>query len=184
MAKKTVTALVLAFDGIEEVECLTPVDLFRRAGFEVTLASVNDAISVTGRNQITFLVDAPLSQVDSDSFDLVFLPGGPGVLELLDNAPLQKLLISQFQSGKRIGAICAAPKVLAKHGLLDGKTATSHASVRRDLPQASDESVVIDGLITTSQGVGTAIDFSLSLVTQLRDPETAKQIAESIHFPA
>ncbi|MDQ8186854.1 DJ-1 family glyoxalase III [Pelagicoccus sp. SDUM812002] len=175
-------ALVIVFDGIEEIEALTPVDILRRADIEVTVASVNGQPQVTGRNQITFAADVALSLVASDSFDLVILPGGPGVLELLENQAVRDILVAQDKDAKELAALCAAPKILAHHGILDTRTATSHRSVRDDLPNASDNPVVVDEHITTSQGLGTAVDFSLMLVEKLTDKATAEQIAESIHF--
>lgn len=182
MSAKPPRALVIVFDGIEEVEALTPVDILRRAEIEVTVATLDTQTSVTGRNQITFSADTSLSQLDTTRFDLVLLPGGPGVLQLFDNAPLRKLLLQQNQTGKHIAALCAAPKILAHHGLLAEKKATSHASVRLDLPNPTEQTVVTDGHITTSQGLGTAVEFSLSLVETLKDKQLAQQIADSIHF--
>ncbi|MDQ8179774.1 DJ-1 family glyoxalase III [Pelagicoccus sp. SDUM812005] len=182
MPAATPTALVIVFDGIEEIEALTPVDILRRAEIDVTVASVNGHAAVTGRNQITFSADTSLALVDSEAFDLVLLPGGPGVLELLNDQSVRDILVAQDKAGKELAALCAAPKILATHGILDGRSATSHQSVRDDLPLASNAPVVIDGHITTSQGLGTAVEFSLALVEKLRDKTTAQQIADSIHF--
>lgn len=181
MTDKPKRALVIVFDGVEEIEALTPVDILRRASVQVTVASVLPQPMVTGRNEITFAADTDLSKIDPSGFDIIILPGGPGVFKLLENQSIRDILVGQSQAGKNIAAICAAPKVLAQHGLLEGITATSHASVREELPSASDETVVVDGLVTTSQGAGTAVAFSLSLVEQLCDKETAEQIAASIH---
>ena len=182
MSSNRPQALVIVFDGIEEIEALTPVDILRRAEIDVTVASVDDQPQVTGRNQITFAADTALSLVAADSFDLVILPGGPGVLELIDNPLLREILLVQDKAAKELAALCAAPKVLAHHGILDARKATSHQSVRGDLPQASDSPVVIDGHVTTSQGLGTAVAFSLALVEKLRDKAAARHVAESIHF--
>ncbi|MBK1879977.1 DJ-1 family glyoxalase III [Pelagicoccus mobilis] len=182
MSENTPHALVIVFDGIEEIEALTPVDILRRAEIEVTVATLDGQATVTGRNQITFAAETSLSLLDTNSFDLVLLPGGPGVLELLDHDSLRDLLLQQDSEGKQIAAICAAPKVLAQHGLLSTRQATSHISVRKDLPNPSDAAVVADGHITTSQGLGTAVEFSLSLVRSLKGEDLAQQIADSIHF--
>lgn len=182
MTDRLKSALVIVFDGIEEVEALTPVDILRRAAIDVTVASVEPQATVTGRNQITFAADTDLSQVDASSFDLVLLPGGPGVLELLENSAVRDALLAQNHAAKALAALCAAPKVLAVHGILAGKKATSHASVRDTLPIPSDDPVVVDGHITTSQGAGTAVAFSLTLVKNLCGESTAQKIADSIHF--
>ncbi len=175
-------ALVIVFDGIEEIEALTPVDILRRADIEVTTASVEGQPTVTGRNQITFTADTALSLVSQDSFDLVILPGGSGVLELIDHPTVRDVLLAQDKAGKELAAICAAPKILATHGILNNREATSHASVRADLPRPNDAPTVIDGHLTTSQGLGTAVDFSLALVKKLKGETIAQQIADSIHL--
>ncbi|MCH6258843.1 DJ-1/PfpI family protein [Puniceicoccaceae bacterium K14] len=182
MAAKTPSALVLVFDGVEEIEALTPVDILRRAGVKVTIASVSDSLTVVGRNNIQITAESNLDQTDHSAFDLFLLPGGPGVLELIGNQAILDILKSRAQNEQRTAAICAAPKVLATAGILDSIPATGHSSVRSDLPNPSDERVVSSGSITSSQGVGTAIEFSLALVKQLVDKQTANEIAASIHF--
>lgn len=182
MSEPAPTALVIAFDGIEEIEALTPVDILRRAEIEVTIASVNGLPTVTGRNQITFSADTSLSLIANNSFDLIILPGGPGVLELISDSTVRDILTAQDKAGKELAAICAAPKILANHGILNSREATAHISVRNDLPRPSDSPLVVDGHITTSQGLGTAIEFSLELVRKLKGESIAQQIADSIHF--
>lgn len=178
----TQKALVIVFDGVEEIEALTPVDILRRAGIEVTVANAGEASTVTGRNEITFQADCALSSVENDTFDLVFLPGGPGSLKLVENTRVGELLKRQDSRKAELSAICAAPKVLAANGILEHRRATSHASVRGDLPQSSDDPVVEDGHIVTSQGAGTALAFALTLVTRLKGEAAAKEVAESIHY--
>ena len=176
-------ALVLVFDGIEEVEALAPVDILRRVGVETIMASLSESRSVTGRNSISFEADAFLKDIEQEYFDLLFLPGGPGVLELVDDERVSRLILSFEQSRKPIAAICAAPKVLAAAGILDGRDATSHLSVRSELPQPSEEPIVVSNHILTSQGAGTAIEFGLELARLLTGDESARSVAESIHVP-
>lgn len=153
-------------DGFEEIEAVTPIDLLRRAGAEVTIASLREG-PVTGRCGIRIEADVLLSEVDPDSFDLLLIPGGPGVAELRsDGRPV--LLARDFNAaGKIIAAICAAPLVLKDAGLLDGRRFTSHDSVHDELPGVTDERVVVDGNLITSRGAGTALDFGLALVRHL-----------------
>ena len=87
-------ALVLAFDGIEEVEALAPVDVLRRAGVETTMASLSGSKSLTGRNRISFEADVFFENIEKESFDLLFLPGGPGVLELVEDERVRQLILS------------------------------------------------------------------------------------------
>ena len=175
--------LVLVFDGIEEVEALAPVDILRRAGIDAIMASLEDSKTVAGRSNISFEADTLFPDIEPESFDLVFLPGGPGVLELIDDQRVSQLIQSFDQSEKHIAAICAAPKVLAATGILNGRPATSHQSVRSDLPQPSDEPIVVSDHILTSQGAGTAVDFGLRLARLLTGDTVARSVAASIHAP-
>ncbi len=175
-------ALVIVFDGVEELEALATVDILRRADIEVTMASVAPSLAVTGRNRIAFQADAQLSQVESQTFDLVVLPGGPGVFDLVNSARVAQILKAQHARQGEIAAICAAPKVLTANGLLANRSATSHASVQQDLPRFTNQPVVEDGHIVTSQGAGTAVPFALALVRRLCGQAKADEIAASIHF--
>jgi 4-methyl-5(b-hydroxyethyl)-thiazole monophosphate biosynthesis len=180
MAKRVLCLLV---SGFEEIETITPVDLLRRAGAEVVLASVTGELPVTGRSDIVVNADASLAEVVAESFDLLFIPGGPGVMQLrTDGRPAD--LARQFSAaGKPIGAICAAPTVLADAGLLEGKRFTAHFTVHEELKGAlPDERVVQDGILITSRGAGTAVEFGLALVGVLFGEEKAKEVSTAIMF--
>jgi 4-methyl-5(b-hydroxyethyl)-thiazole monophosphate biosynthesis len=175
------TVLVILAEGFEEIEALTPVDVLRRAGADVTVAALGDGLHVTGRSGVTLHADRTLSAVAGDSFDCVVLPGGPGVAQLRKDARVLDLVRKQGQSGGWIAAICAAPAVLGSAGILEGRRFTAHFSVSAELPDALlDERVVLDGKLITSRGAGTSLDFSLSLAEQLFSPEKASEIARSI----
>ncbi|MEX1048914.1 MAG: DJ-1 family glyoxalase III [Akkermansiaceae bacterium] len=175
--KKSV--LCLLADGFEEIEAVTPVDLLRRAGVEVVIASLGGQI-VTGRCGIRLEPDASLGEVDFDKFDLLFLPGGPGVQELRTDGRAAELAKDFYMRGKTIAAICAAPLILQDAGLLEGKRFTAHFSTRGELPDALDERVVIDGELVTSRGAGTALDFALALVAHLTGLEKVEEVHEAI----
>ncbi len=175
------TALVLLADGFEEIEAIAPVDLLRRAGIEVTLASLAEQPHVTGRCGITMHADTALSQVGERLFDLLFLPGGPGVKNLRADPRVDAAVRSHAAAGKWLAAICAAPTVLNAAGLLDGRRYTAHFSVAGELPEIlADQRVVTDGNILTSRGAGTALDFGLLLVEKLVSADKAREIARSI----
>ena len=106
------TVLTILAEGFEEVEAVTPIDLLRRAGAEVTLANLGQGIHVTGRNGMTMHADTMLTNVESNEFDCVFLPGGPGVKQLRDDPRVRAIAVRHAQAGKWIAAICAAPTVL------------------------------------------------------------------------
>jgi protein deglycase len=175
------TVLVLAAEGFEETELVTPVDILRRAGAQVTVAALGDGIHVTGRNGLTLHADTTLAAVDGDRFDCVLLPGGPGVERLRGDGRVLSLVSNQAASGRWIAAICAAPVVLIPSGLLNGRRYTAHFSVAKELPASLwGERVVVDGNLVTSRGAGTALDFGLQIVDKLFGTEKALEIAKSI----
>lgn len=172
-------------EGFEEVEALTPADLLRRAGAEVTLVSVTDKREVAGSHGIVITADQMFDAMDFTDTELLILPGGmPGTLHLKECGPLLELLKDFNEKGRKLAAICAAPTVLGAAGILNGKKATCYPGMEDGLTgaQAADERVVVDGNITTSRGVGTAIPFALSLTAQLFDSEKAEHIRSSIVY--
>jgi len=183
MSETVKRALVIVFDGVEEIEALAPTDILRRVGVETTVASFKDQKTIHGRNKITFQADLLLSEVKPDAFDAILLPGGPGIFDLTENESLHSILRKNVEAKRLTAAICAAPKVLAAAGLLDHHRATSHSSVRSDLPNPVDQNVVEDGNIITSQGAGTTIEFALKLAAKLVGREKTIEVAASIHAP-
>lgn len=175
--------LCLLAPGFEEIETLAPVDLLRRASAEVILASVNGELQVTGRCLVQVQADAVLTEVESQEFDLLFIPGGPGVKVLRADGRAAKLARAFAAANKPVAAICAAPTVLADAGLLGGRKFTAHFSVQAELPGAlAQEKVVQDGLLITSRGAGTALDFGLHLVKVLYGDTAAQDVAKAIMF--
>lgn len=175
------TVLTILADGFEEVEAVTPVDLLRRAGAEVTVAALIDGMHVTGRCGVTMHTDTPLSAVMTQDFDCVFLPGGPGVKHLRADTRVREIVLRHSHAGRWIAAICAAPTVLHDAGLLNGRRYTAHFSVANELPEIlSDQRVVADGRLLTSRGAGTALDFGLFLVEKLFSAEKSAEVAKSI----
>jgi protein deglycase len=173
--------LCLLVDGFEEIEAVTPIDLLRRAGIEVVLASL-DRIDVTGRCNLRLIADVLLKNALPDSFDLLLLPGGPGVTAMREDGRAAAIASIFHTSGKRVAAICAAPLVLKDAGILAGRRFTGHATIASELPEADfSERVIMDETIITSRGAGTALDFGLALVSELCGQEKAEEIAASIH---
>lgn len=176
-------ALVIIMDGVEELEAIAPVDLLRRAGVEVTVASAAENTAVTGRNGIRLDADIFLEALRETTFDLVVIPGGPGHTALLENARLLELLAEQDKAGRLIGSICAGPLVLKKAGVLEGKNFTSFPATSELLPERDPgAAVVVDGNTITSQGAGTALHFALALVEALEGEGKREEIASSICF--
>jgi 4-methyl-5(b-hydroxyethyl)-thiazole monophosphate biosynthesis len=175
--------LVAVADGIEELEAVTIIDVLRRAGLDVIVASV-DKLQITASRKTRLVADALIADCVSEDFDCIVLPGGmPGAEHLRDNPVLIEMLKKQKQSGKIYAAICASPAVvLAHYGLLDKKKAACYPAMADKLPDpsAAGQRVVIDGNCVTSQGPGTAMDFALELVCQLAGKEKAADAASGM----
>lgn len=176
------TVLAILAEGFEEIEAITPIDLLRRAGVQVTVAALGDSIQATGRNGITAHADTTLAQVSAEVADCLFLPGGPGVKHLRESRLVIDLVRRYHASGRVVAAICAAPTVLLDAGILANRRYTAHAAVANELSEViTNERIVWDGNILTSRGAGTALDFGLALVERLCGQEITRKIAESIH---
>ena len=154
---------VFLADGFEEIEGLTVVDLLRRAGIETITVSVMGREEIIGSHRIPVTADTLIGKVHPTKEDMLVLPGNG-----------------------RIAAICAAPTVLGKLGLLNGRKAICYPGMEDGLTGAevTVEPVVTDGNITTSRGLGTAIPFALRLIEELSGKETADRIAESVVYQA
>ena len=175
------TVLAILPEGFEEVEAITPIDLLRRAGVEVTTAALSESMHVTGRSGLTMHADATLTAVAGKAFDMIFIPGGPGVSRLRADVRIVPLLQAQAAKGQWIAAICAAPAVLKDAGLLTGKRFTAHFSVASELPGLeAGERVIQDGRLITSRGAGTALDFGLALVAALTSDGKRAEVAAAI----
>jgi 4-methyl-5(b-hydroxyethyl)-thiazole monophosphate biosynthesis len=182
--------LVLVADGCEELETVTFTDLMARAGATVHLAGLKSGWVKASRG-LVFQPSHSIDQVQEQDYALVYLPGGlPGANHLRDDARVIKLLQAFEQAGKPIAAICAAPKVLLKAGLLQGRKATcfptsldgeispslQEAQVNLDVRQV----MCFDGQIWTSRGPGTAMDFTLAIIERLVGLEKSQAVEQSL----
>lgn len=168
------TALVPIAEGSEEMEAITIIDVLRRAGVEVTVASASShgQLQICASRGTRIVADVMLDDCAKNSYDLIALPGGlPGSDHLAEHSVLDALLRNQAAQGKLYAAICAAPAlVLGSKGLLTDKTATGYPGTTQSLHAREVDvaaRVVVDGNCVTSQGPGTALDFALELVEQL-----------------
>lgn len=177
-------ALIILHPGFEEMEATAPIDLLARAGVEVIQAATSSDQLVKGRNGMSFQATHRLSDVASEDFDAVILPGGPGIMNLRNDATLCATLCAclkrQHAKQKLIACICAAPLLLLDSGLCDTLAYTAHPSTLEELSAAHDQAVVIDKHIITSRGAGTATEFALAIVETLCGQSIATEIAESI----
>ncbi len=178
-------ACIFLADGFEEIEGLTVVDILRRAGVEIHMVSITDEAKVTGAHGIEIKCDTCIGQEDFSETELFVLPGGmPGTKNLGACKVLTELLTTSFAAGKKIAAICAAPSVLGDLDILKGKKACCYPGFEERLAgaQVTFDRVAQDGTVTTSRGMGTAIPFALSLVSQLVSEEKAKELARGIIY--
>lgn len=178
-------AVMFFATGFEEVEALMTVDLLRRGGVDIKMASVTDAMTVTGSHDIQVGMDTTLAQLDMEEMDAVIIPGGmPGTNNLGASERVCQVLKDMNQKGKLVAAICAAPSVLGACGILKGKRATCYPGFEEKLEGAEfvDEMAVVDENVVTSRGLGTSMEFGLALVEQLVSTEKAEEVRKSIVF--
>ncbi|MBF0522753.1 MAG: DJ-1/PfpI family protein [Candidatus Omnitrophica bacterium] len=173
-------ALVILAEGFEEIEAVTPIDLLKRAGVDVTTAGVGNTKIKGARVQITVLTDKKIEDVSKD-FDAVILPGGmPGASNLAASKAVNEIVQDANTNGKIIAAICAAPAVvLTPLGILKNKTATCFPGMEKQFDKTTlfkEEPVVIDGNIITSRGAGTAYAFALTIVEKLVGKDIAQKV--------
>ena len=173
--------LVPIADGTEEIEAVCIIDILRRAGVDVTVASVGE-LQITASRGVKIVADCRIDDCRAVRYDLIALPGGiPGAENLRDSHVLTEILKAQKQAGRWLGAICAAPAVvLGPHGLLEGCQATAHPAFVDQLAdrKRADERVVVDGGCVTSRGPGTAVEFALQLVALLCGDAKAREVAD------
>lgn len=166
--------LVPLAKGFEEIEAVNIVDVLRRSGIEVILASLNDEMLVLGANNITIKADINIKNIDISTLDMIVLPGGwGGTYELAKDENVQRILKEMNSKNMLIGAICAAPFALNSAGVLKNRY-TCYPSVEEEIKKegyVSDKMVVEDENILTSRGPATALCFGLSIVKKLKGNE-------------
>lgn len=177
---------VFLADGFEEVEALAPVDLLRRTGLTVQTVGVTGKV-VTGSHGVAVAADIlPEAVVLDDAVEAVVLPGGmPGASNLDASPVVQAAVDFAAQNGKLVCAICAAPFILGKKGLLSGKRATCFPGFEEQLcgARVTGEFVSQDGQYITAKGMGAAVDFGLAVVKALCGAEAAAQLRAAIQAP-
>ncbi len=173
-------------EGFEELEAVALIDVMRRGGIEVRTAYIDDRLShgkvVMGANGIGIKADTSIKNVISDDFDMMVLPGGwDGTYALAEHARIIELL-QEFKAKKMVGAMCAAPYVLKKAGVL-GSDYTCYPGAKEQIDHAgyrADAKVVTDGNIITSQGPGTAVCFGLAIVEKLVGKESMQAVKDGM----
>ena len=176
---------VFLAEGFEEIEGLTVVDLLRRAGIETRTVSIMGQEEIKGAHGIIVKADSLFENTDFSEVKMLVLPGGmPGTIRLKEHKGLEKLILKHNEEKKYLAAICAAPTVFGGMGILKGKKAICYPGMEEGLTGAevTCQPAVTDGHITTSRGLGTAIDFALALISELRDKESADTISKQVVY--
>lgn len=177
--------MVILADGFEEIEAVSVIDILRRAMLHVDIVALKEGAVKSARNML-IMPDTVVSAVNADEYEMIVLPGGmPGAKNIDENEKVGEILKKFNEQEKFIAAICAAPFVLAKRGILDGKMATSYPTFRDEVGKVSDyqeAGIVVDEHIITSRGPATAAEFAFTLVELLKDEETAERLRETMLF--
>ena len=174
--------LVPLAEGFEEIEAVTMIDVLRRAEIKVVVAALAGNV-VMGAHGIAIQADRLLDDIDEDEFAAIVLPGGmPGSRHLREHDGLLQILRQMNEKKKWIGAICAAPTVIKAAGIIEGRQMTSYPAYENDLEEAvyCQDSVVVDENLVTSRGPGTALIFSLQMVSLLAGEEKAAELTKAM----
>lgn len=173
------TICVFLAEGFEEVEALTPVDVLRRAGIPVSTVSVTGDKTVRGAHQVPVIADKLFEEIKEEDIAMIVLPGGmPGATHLDAHTGLNELICRFARTGKPLSAICAAPLVYGKRGLLKGKKVTCYPGFERFLEGADYTAALIqeDGNFITGKGPGAAMEFAFAIVRKYIDPAKVKEL--------
>ncbi len=172
-------------NGTEEIEALTVVDVLRRAGVDIKTVSINATEEVTMSHGVTMKCDLIIADADFSDADMLLLPGGmPGSTNLNDCDAVRNAMLAQFNAGKKLGAICAAPLVLGGLGILKGKRATCYPGVESQMTGAeyTKELFTIDGNIITGEGPAATLPYSYAILEMLGKGNEAAALREGMMF--
>ncbi len=176
---------ILLAPGFEEAEALVPVDMLRRANIETATVSITGE-PVPGSHGVTVLADVTLDDVDLSRADMIVLPGGgPGYKNLGKEPRVEQLVRKAAEKGLWVAAICAAPTLLGRWGLLEGKNAVCYPGMEEGLTGAQpqmDQGVVVAGKVITGRAAGSAFDFGLTLVETLAGKEESDKVRHGIYY--
>ena len=170
------SALLLLFDGVEETEAIATIDVLRRGQIDVTTASLSGK-TITSSHQVKITAD--VEGIPDNTYDAVIIPGGS--LAIRHNAQIENLVQKQYESGRLVAAICAAPIILHDLGILEKHHYTAHYSMVDELPKARlHEPVVIDGCVITGCGPAAGINFGLAILKYLTSVSGAQRVAHAM----
>lgn len=171
--------------GFEDIEAVAPCDILRRGGVEVRLAGIG-GLEITGGNGVTVRADCTVEEMELEAMELIMLPGGMGgVRSILGSEAALNAVRYAHEHGKFVTAICAAPTILAKLGITDGKQATVYPGMEAEMGSANmvDANAVRDGKVLTGRAPGAAYEFGYLLLETLRGRETAQRVRSGMVYP-
>ncbi|MDR0549410.1 MAG: DJ-1/PfpI family protein [Deltaproteobacteria bacterium] len=173
-------AAVFVIQGFEEIEAIATIDLLRRAEVATTIVSLGPTKSVEGSHKIVIQTDQTLAGFNPDDYDILIIPGG--TIAYVDHPEFMKLIKAQAAKGQRLAAICAAPTVFGRLGLLNGKKAVCYPGFEKELAGAQilTDPVVTDGLITTAKGPALALLFALEIIGLIVSPAAAAKVRQGV----
>jgi 4-methyl-5(b-hydroxyethyl)-thiazole monophosphate biosynthesis len=170
---------ILLGEGFEEIEAVAPCDILRRGGVQVCFAGV-DHRQVTGSHGIVVTADCLVHDIQLDQAEMIVLPGGlGGVQSMLASEKAMQLVRDAYDRGLWVAAICAAPTILAKLGILNGKKAVCYPGMENECigAQMMQESATVqDGKVITGRGPGAALEFGYRILAALRNPDTSANV--------
>lgn len=176
--------LIYLADGFEEIEAISVVDTLRRADINIQMVSIMGRREVIGAHNITVIADVLYESVEYSDVDMIILPGGlQGTQTMGKHVGLNEQLLIAVEQGKWVAAICAAPTILGKLGVLKGRSATCYPGNEQHLVGADinvPDSTIIDGNIITSRGPGTSLHFALTIVEVLKGSELANTLRQKM----
>lgn len=168
-------SLILLTDGFEDIEAFSVIDILRRANLDITAAGVRSSVVVSAHG-VRIMAEKRLNEINPDAYDTLILPGGPGYKDLSNSKTVISLIKDFDKKKKLIAAICAAPLVLEKAGILEKRIVTLYPGLEKRVSRPRDAKVVVDGHIITSRSPGTAIDFALKLTEIMAGKNVARRV--------
>lgn len=174
-------------NGFEEIEGLAPVDILRRGGVDIKTVSITGSELVETSHGITLKADLKFEDIkDFSDADMLLLPGGlPGSTNLNEHEGVRQALIAQHQAGKRIGAICAAPLVLASTGILDGKKATCYPGIEQHFGESTTYTGTLfeeDGNVITGEGPAATLPYAYKILSYFIGEEAVKELQSGMMY--
>ena len=174
---------LLLANGFEDLEAVGTIALLRRGGVEVDLFTIEEQAPI-GKYGMELGQVKPISLLKKENYQMIVLPGGPGVASLKKHEAVIELLHYFYRENLYLAAICAAPTILGSLGMLEGKTYTCFPGMQEDafLGEYVQDKAVIDGTIITGKAAGAVTDFALAILSVAKDVETANRIRQEVYY--